>query len=77
MRCNMGFWSSAGKVALDIGKGMLDTGKLLQEYKLEDDKFLEKQLSRGDSNERLAAKTVLESRGYTVTSTVFGYKVEK
>lgn len=73
----MGFWSSAGKMALDVGKGMVDTGKLMQEYQFEDDRFLERKLSTGSTNEKLAAKTVLQSRGYTVTSSIFGYKVEK
>lgn len=73
----MGFWSSAGKMALDVGKGMVDVSKLIQEYKFEDYRFLERKLNTGSSNERLVAKTVLESRGYTVTSSIFGYKVEK
>lgn len=68
----MGFWSSAGKITLSIGKSALDktqktladTDKLKEKYENYDDDRLKEILRSGKTAEKMAATHWLKKRGY-------------
>lgn len=67
----MGFWSKAGKLALDVGKDAMNRSKemlnevqeLSQKYENESTDFLRKKAASGKPAQQLAARKVLKERG--------------